>query len=776
MKKKIIGLVLTLFLTEILYAQTEVETEWNWKFISAGGNHTLAIKTDGSLWAWGNNRRGQLGDGTTTNRTTPIRIGTDTNWATVSTGGSHTVAMRTDGTLWAWGWNEHGQLGDGTTTDRHNPVRIGTVWGSVSAGSAHTVAISSDGSLWAWGINNQGQLGDGSTTNRNRPARIGTATNWINVSAGDVHTVGIRRDGSLWAWGRKNSHRMSGFQSISGTVIVYGSTPVRIGADTNWVSVSAGWRHTIAIKTDNTLWAWGDNGLGQLGDSTNIIRDTPVQIGAATNWASVSAGGVHSLAVRTNGTIWTWGSNGDTGWGGDGRLGDGTLNDRNTPIRIGTDTNWESVSAGGNHTVAIRTDGTIWAWGSNGQGSGFSAGTGDGRLGDGTTNNRSSPVQVGIAPNWVPLIVSAGENHTVIIGTGGTLWAWGNNGHGQLGDGAVDSRNRRINRSTTGRIGTNTDWESVSAGANHTVAIKNNGTLWAWGGNAFGQIGDGTTGTGLIENWGRSEPDLSQDRATPVQIGTDTNWVSISAGWRHTVAIKRDGTLWAWGQNSNGQLGDGSRTNRTRPVQIGTDANWVSASASTDGSHTVAIKTDGTLWSWGWNEHNQLGTAWAECCCDMKFSDTPIQVGTDRNWASVSAGARHTVAIKTDGTLWAWGYNSSGQVGDGTTVNRITPVRIGRDNDWITISAGGWHSVAIKRDGSLWAWGNNNGGRVGDGTTTNRNVPTRVIMPTGMVITDISTSRNHTVAIGRDGTLWVWGNEHSNTPVTVLQITIPSNE
>jgi len=373
------------------------------------------------------------------------------------------------------------------------------------------------------------------------------------------------------------------FHAASASAVVQGGSQVySIAPAVNWRSVSAGSAHIVAIKSDGTLWAWGWNYNGQLGNGSLTNEFFPVQIGTATNWQSVSAGGSHTVAIKRDGTLWAWGYN---GWG---QLGDGSFTDRTTPVQIGTATNWQSVSAGGIHTIAIKGDGTLWAWGSDSSG----------QVGDGTNSNSiTSPVQIGTATNW----------------------------------------------------------QSVSAGYSHTEAIKGDGTLWAWGNNGFGQLGDGS----------------AINKSSPVQIGTTSNWQSVSAGGgytAYTVAIKRDGTLWAWGYNGNGQLGDGSYTHRTSPVQIGTATNWQSVAAGY--YHTEAIKGDGTLWAWGYNHSGQLGNG---STTDIA---SPVQIGTATNWQSVSVGGENTVAIKGDGTVWAWGNNSSGQLGVGGTTNRTSPVQV----------------------------------------------------------------------------------------------------
>jgi len=247
--------------------------------------------------------------------------------------------------------------------------------------------------------------------------------------------------------------------------------------------------------------------------------------------------------------------------------------------------------------------------------------------------------------------------------------------------------------------GTGTNWAMVSCGLLHTGAIKNDGTLWAWGGNGHGQLGLGDT------------TERSTPTHTPTQVETATNWASVSCGHWHTLAIKTDGTLWAWGDNNVGQLGLGDTTERSTPTQVETATNWASVSCGND--HTLAIKTDGTLWAWGGNGD---------------IEDTPNLLGTGTNWSAVSYGGSHIGAIKTDGTLWAWGWNYYGQLGLGDNTDRNTPAQVGRATNWASVSCGGSRTFAIKTDGTLWAWGNNPYGQLGLGYNTDRNTPVQVEM------------------------------------------------
>ncbi|GEP51133.1 hypothetical protein FNO01nite_18050 [Flavobacterium noncentrifugens] len=343
------------------------------------------------------------------------------------------------------------------------------------------------------------------------------------VSAGSDHSIGLKTDGTLWTWG-SNSAGQLGFS----TTITQKNVPTQVGAASNWQNITASGNGTYAIKSDGTLWAWGNNNFGQLGDGTTINRTTPTRIGTAINYANVGIGQNHTVAVKTDGTIWAW------GWNSSGQLGDGTTTDKTSPTRIGTATNWKNVSGGSLHTVAVKTDGTLWTWGSNSSG----------QLGDGTNTNRNIPTQIGTATNWDT--VAAGGELTVARKTDGSLWAWGNNNSGQLGDGTT------VNKNVPTRIGTGTNWQTVEVGIFHVLAVKTDGTLWAWGRNAYSQLGDGT----------------ETNRTVPTQIGIAANWKGISGDAFHSLGVKTDGSVSSWGYNFSGQLGDGTTTDRTIPTAI----------------------------------------------------------------------------------------------------------------------------------------------------------------------------------------------------------------
>ena len=366
----------------------------------------------------------------------------------------------------------------------------------------------------------------------------------------------------------------------------------------------------------NQLWGWGYNKEGQLGTNNLVHRSSPVQtVAGGTNWKQVSGGTSEAsitAAIKTDGTLWVWGS------GSQGIQGTNSTTNKSSPVQtVAGGTNWKQVSVGADHVASIKTDGTLWVWGRST----------NGRLGTNNAIDRSSPVQtVAGGTNWKQ--VSAGKaSNTAAIKTDGTLWIWGSNVNGQLGtnDSVLVHRSSPVQTVAGG-----TNWKQVSVGSGHTTAIKTDGTLWIWGSNLNGQLG-----TNDVVN-----------RSSPTQIGANTNWKQVSAGFDLTTAIKTDGTLWVWGRGTNGILGTNDQVYRSSPVQtVAGGTNWKQVSIANDDTNSIdimiaAIKTDGTLWVWGSNTTGALGTN------DLVHRSSPVQtIAGGTNWKQVSGGNFNTTAI-----------------------------------------------------------------------------------------------------------------------------------
>jgi alpha-tubulin suppressor-like RCC1 family protein len=330
-------------------------------------------------------------------------------------------------------------------------------------------------------------------------------------------------------------------------------------------------------------------------------------------------------------------------------LGLGDTTNRSNLTQVGSDTAWQSTSANQQYTtLAIKSNGTLWSWGYNYYG----------QLGTGNITNYSSPKQVGALTNW--LQVATNSNASLALKTDGTLWAWGFGYYGQLGLG------NQTNYSSPKQIGSGTNWLQISADDNSSYALRADGTLWAWGYNYYGELGTG---------------DVSS-RYSPVQIGSNTNWMQITSGPINAMALRADGTLWAWGYNGYGQLGTNDTTNRSSPQQVGSLTTWVTVNMTMNSFSSFAIKTDGTLWSWGRNDSGQLGLN------DTSYRSSPVQIGALTNWLQISGtyNGDVTTALKTDGTLWSWGYNGQGQLGLGNTTSYSSPKQIGSLSTWVAVS------------------------------------------------------------------------------------------
>ena len=353
-----------------------------------------------------------------------------------------------------WGEASSGTLGESTTVNRSSPGTLsggGNTWCQIRAGYRLTAAVKTDGTAWTWGLNNVGQLGDGTVVARSSPVTTaGGGTNWCAICPGPFHIAAVKTDGTMWTWGR-NCEVAAGQGWLGTNYLTSFSSPRNFVTGNLWCTATAGRRHTVGIRTDGTLWTWGMNSFGGLGTGNTTYRFTPgTTVGGGTTWCATGAHQYHTTAIKTDGTAWTWGYNGQ------GRLGDGTTVARSSPGTVaGGGTTWCNISAGSGITAAVKTDGTLWTWGSN-----FC-----GQLGTGTTVSRTSPGTVaGGGTTWCG--ISAGCAHTTAVKTDGTAWTWGCNNYGQLGHNTVVATSSPV---TT--VGGGSSWCQISAGSGHTAAI-----------------------------------------------------------------------------------------------------------------------------------------------------------------------------------------------------------------------------------------------------------------------------------------------------------------
>ena len=715
---------------------------------AASDAESYVIKSDGSLWSWGGNAFGGLGRGDYVPQGIPARVGADADWKSMEYSGTYgIVALKQSGSLWHWGDLALPPFSTTLPTEYAGDAAWAGPWDTLGAGDMHVLLIRGGmgpdaGQLWGYGSNIWGQLGEGphgENTGTPVPIQIGSAT-WKAVAASYGHSLGVKSDGSLWAWGL-NDYGQLGLGDTADRF-----APTLVDSSKTWKAVYCGVRGSYAITDTGALYAWGWNEYGQLGlGSAGGTHLSPALV-SATGWSDLAPGPLDCLGIKDDGSLWAWGYNAD------GQLGLPADYDYHTsPVHIGSATSWTDVACGAYHTVAVTSDDSFAACGANQYG----------QIGLGFPLYRCSPEQLGTVGGWAQ--VDAGLSHSGGVRDDGTLWMWGSNGWGELGfPGAANAPTQ---------VGTDTDWKAVSCGAftdgDFTAAVKTVGTLWAWGSNSAGQLGLGDTTL----------------REVPVQVGTDADWTAVACsdgvGDRgrqlsgdpytvddHTLALKGNGQLWAWGANDYGQLGLGvaDAVLRKTPRRVGADSDWAAVFSGDD--YSAALKTNGTLWVWGHNQSGQLGLG------TTASVDEPTQVTTgtgDDTFASVAcAGGRdasHMLAVKLDGTLWGWGRSYSGELGQGpdhsgSGVNALytSPIQIAPGTDWKDVACGSTYgedfSLAVKTSGQLWSWGGDFHGQLGNADYVTQFSPTQV---TGASDWDGVVAGTNSFGLKADGTLWAWG-------------------
>jgi alpha-tubulin suppressor-like RCC1 family protein len=706
-----LGLALTAFQSsaQVLVPLTDITQ------VAAGGFHTCAVNHAGEVKCWGSNANGQLGDGTVTERVTPVGVGGMTiGVSAVAAGRFHTCALTAGGGVKCWGGNANGQLGDGTTTERLTPVDVSGLASGVSAiaaGESHTCALTTGGAVKCWGFNANGQLGDGANADQLVPVVVSGLTGGVSaIAAGERHTCALIASGGLKCWGRNFEGHLG-----DGTT-TQRLTPVDVSGLTGGVSaIAAGGFHTCAVTTGGGAKCWGGNFSGQVGDGTTTRRLTPVDVsGLAGGAIAIAAGAFHTCAVSNGGALKCWGSN-------SGQIGDGTATERLTPVDVsGLTGGVSAIAVGVNHSCALTTAGRVQCWGFNA----------NGQLGDATTSNRLTPTDASGLSSGVSAI-DAGSFHTCAASSSGGVKCWGNNPVGQIGDGTSFNRITPVNVS-----GLTSGVSAITAGREHTCALDTSGGVKCWGNNSGGQLGDGSTMT----------------RLTPTGVSGLTSGVSaIAARGDHTCALVTNGAIKCWGSNGFGQLGDGSNTRRLTPVDVIDLTSPVSAIAA-GRNHTCALTTGGGVKCWGLNSNGQLGDG------TTTQRLTPVDVsGLTGGVIAIAAAGNHTCALTAVGGVKCWGFNANGQLGDGTVFNRLTPVDVsGLTSGISTIAAGQSHTCSLTTGGGSKCWGNNSSGQLGNGSTANRLTPVDVSGLTSEV-SAITAGSEQTCALTTGGVAKCWG-------------------
>ena len=630
--------------------------------IAAGDYHTCALTNTGAVKCWGYNLYGQLGNGANVNTSTAVAVtGLSSGVTAITLGSNHSCALLNTGAVRCWGFNRisvtvggvatlvgAGQLGNGTTTDSNLPVAVTGLSGSVAtiaAGAAHTCAVVDSGSMQCWGDNASGQLGNGTNTQSSTPV---TVTGLSNVSAitahGYAHVCALN-SGAMWCWG------YNGFSQLGNGAVSNSNVPVAVtGLSSGVTAITTGQYHSCALTSTGSMKCWGENLWGQLGDGANEFVPGSVRGAAGSQGAlnllvtatpAVTAGTYHTCAATSAGGVKCWGSNFY------GQLGDGTTGSTaafTVPVSVaGLSAPVTGVAGGEAHTCAVTDTGAVQCWGRNNFG----------QLGNGLNSDSGAPVSVTGLSGTVAEIAT-GKQHSCVLTTRGGVQCWGNNSSGQLGTGNTANSNVPVTV-----LGMESGMMAISAGNTHTCALTLAGAVKCWGANANGQLGNG----------------FNVSASTPVAVtGLSSGVTAITLGENHSCALLITGAVQCWGYNWWGQLGNGVLTGGTDsnvPVAVVGLSGTVSA-IEAGGTETCALTNAGAVLCWGNNQDGQLGNG------TTTQSGTPVAVtGLSSGVGSITGvGGAHACAVSLAGEIQCWGYNANGQIGNGGTANMLSPVYV----------------------------------------------------------------------------------------------------
>lgn len=659
--------------------------------IAVASTHALALAADGSIYSWGKNNSGQLGDGSNVDKLVPILADTSgiagsKVFVSIAAGSwyssGYSLGVTNDGSVYGWGENSYDQLGDGTSVDQTTPVALstsnvaaGVKFAAVTSGFGHSLALTSDGRIYGWGLNWEGAIGDGSYTDHPIPVLISpsgpmSSESVVAISAGPNHSLALTAAGELFAWGSGHTGSLGNGSRAdvnSPSAVATSSFPV----DINFRSIAAGANTSVAISTGGQLFSWGYNGDGQLGlGIAPLWQPTPLAVSTSslpinTTFSSIAVGFDHTLALSSEGLIYAWGNNSK------GQLGDGTQSLSAVPVPVSNanfpaGTTFSQIASGRQYSMALSTEGVVYAWGYNFRG----------QLGDGTFVDSALPLQItrsGISDSSKTFSsIAVGWYHSLALTAEGELFTWGSNDFAQLARTNMFSTNRIPTPADSAKLPSGVTFSALAANPLSTLALGSDGRLHGWGYNSYGQLGDGSETLAS-----------SFTRVSIAGVLAGKTIVQIGGGTHHFIGLDSAGDLYAWGANSNeqsnfiGQLGVGSSPAKSAlplavdTTSVPTGTTFVFASAGYYSS--TAISAAGDLYAWGENSAGQLGNGTqVDVSVPTAVSTSSFPVGT--TFKSFNPGNEHAVALSVDGRLYAQGKRDSGRLGDGsTTLYQLIP-------------------------------------------------------------------------------------------------------
>ncbi len=642
--------------------------------ISAGNSFAVALAKDGSVWSWGENSDGQLGDGTSTNRNTPQKIKGLSGIIKIACGEFHAIALKKDGTVWTWGSNVSGQLGNSAVQrDTKVPAVVKGLKDivSVAGGSKQSFALSKDGTLWGWGRNYEGQLALNNVDYTSRPTVIKSLPKLTYITSKFEYSMGMTENGDIFAWGNFNggsTHKpvkINKFIDVKeictlrseAIFLLKDGTVWKLQGDSGEIAqlkdltdinqISGGTAHIIALKKDGTVWSWGKlfsttSIVGVPGEYNNLNAE---KINSINNMTFIASGSNSDYGIDNKRRVFSWGNNSY------GQLGINTIIQNSVPAKVKALSNVRSISTVDSYSIALKEDGTVYEWSSY-----------DDEV---TSGNKGLPLQKTGIPK--ANYISCTDSNGAIIDFDGKLWIWGVN----VNNGSIP---------VCFDLNSNTVKELSGYSLDTFLVLMNDGTIWylksANGNDGFIQI--------------QYLPKIKQ----------------ISSNFWGFLALAEDGTVWQ-GDYSSLEESNDNLSDNGRPKKIDLLSDIVSVSAGRN--FFAVLKSDGSVWTWGNNTNGQLGNG------TLIKSDLPVRVNNLSDISKIFAGREYCMAIKKDGTVWSWGNNTQGQLGDGTTISRSTPVQAKGLKNIANIAAGYGHSLAVNNSGDVYSWGTNDNGQLGMG-------------------------------------------------------------
>jgi alpha-tubulin suppressor-like RCC1 family protein len=794
----------------------------SFKQIAAGYDHSCAIASNNKAYCWGDGQYGQIGNGSLESPTSPVAVAqgempTGATIRQIAVGSNFTCAVASDDKAYCWGNGTSGRLGNGTTDDKSTPVAVsqgampaGATIRQLVIGNTHACAIASDNKAYCWGSGGSGRLGNASSSNRETPVAVsqgaipaGATAQWI--AAGDNHTCLIASDSKAYCWGSGANGALG-----NGDIINY-NVPVAVSqgaipAGVTFLKLSAGGAMSCAIASDNKAYCWGANTAGYLGNGNEIDQTAPVavvqgQMPPGATIQQISSYDHHTCVVASDSKAYCWGS------GSYGRLGYGSSSSIESPVAVvqgemPVGLTFVEVSAGQDHTCAIGSNGKAYCWGLNGHG----------QLGNASLTNADSPSQVipiyasvsvaqssyrlyGPSSSTSPGSPLAGDNQAGVLGaiaeefrlrigltnsevvsslavesvvTGGSLscaitssgeaYCWGGDADGQLGNGSVTGNQSAPVAVLRGEMPPEVTFRQIALGNDHACAIASNNKAYCWGDGADGQLGNGSTSD-------HNAPVAVLEGAMPA----GATFRQITAGDDFTCAVASDNKAYCWGEGAEGRLGNGTLSgDQLTPVAVLQGALPAGATfrqLSSYSSHVCAIASDGKPYCWGKGSYGRLGNgSETDQPAPVAVAQGAIPVGASVRQI-VAGGTPHSCLIASDNKAYCWGRGVTGSLGNGSTSNQAAPVAVsqGAMPTGATIqqiTAGNAHTCAVASDSKAYCWGNNLNSQVGDGGTSSQSSPVAVsqgAVPVSATIRQISSGNEYSCAVSSGHKTYCWG-------------------